>query len=368
MNEALRTRLTLDRARAAARTGDLDTALRLLDKLDPTAADAPDQTGTGTGAAADPASDPASPSASDSVPDSVPDSASDSASGAASSAVAVLDLRARVHAQRGELAEADRCWAAVQELLPGDAAAAEGRRTIARITAGRRRMRPLVSPGRAVLAAAAVTAVVLAGGAVVALGAAGRGAGAPASPVRADALAGRVAALEAALETERTALGRERAAVERERAELAAAEERRAAATDRLDAGLAAIAGRLSMPGVTVRRRSQDVYVRFDTGLFPRSADVSPRGRALLRGLGRRMAGMDVRITVVGHALPVPGGRTRGGSVVALGRALVAARHLAEGGGLPRTSFTLVSADQSDDPHRQPPRNRTVTLRITPQG
>ncbi|MEV0166551.1 hypothetical protein [Nonomuraea fuscirosea] len=360
MNEALRTRLTLDRARAAARTGDLDTALRLLDKLDPTAADAPDQTGTGTGAAADPASPSASDSASDSVPDSAP--------GAASSAVAVLDLRARVHAQRGELAEADRCWAAVQELSPGDAAAAEGRRTIARITAGRRRMRPLVRPGRAVLAAAAVTAVVLAGGAVVALGAAGRGAGAPASPVRADALAGRVAALEAALETERTALGRERAAVERERAELAAAEERRAAATDRLDAGLAAIAGRLSMPGVTVRRRSQDVYVRFDTGLFPRSADVSPRGRALLRGLGRRISGMDVRITVVGHALPVPGGRTRGGSVVALGRALVAARHLAEGGGLPRTSFTLVSADQSDDPHRQPPRNRTVTLRITPQS
>ncbi len=122
------------------------------------------------------------------------------------------------------------------------------------------------------------------------------------------------------------------------------------------------------MPGLTVRRRSRDVHVRFDTGLFPQGADVSPRGRAVLRGLGRRMAGMDVRITVVGHAVPVPGGRTRGGSVVALGRALVAARHLAEGGGLPRTSFTLVSADQSDNPHRQAPRNRTVTLRITPKG
>ncbi|MEV5895199.1 hypothetical protein [Nonomuraea fuscirosea] len=347
MSDALRIRLTLDRARAAARNGDLDTALRLLDKLDPTAADAPDQAGAGTGAAADPGSD------------------------GASSAVVVLDLRARVHAQRGELAEADRCWAAVQELSPGDAAAAEGRRTIERIGAGRRRVRPLVRPGRSVLAAAAVTAVVLAGGAVVALGAAGRGAGAPASPVRADALTGRVAALEAertAVEAERAAVEAERAAVERERAELAAAGERRTAAAVRLDAGLAAIAGRLSMPGVTVRRRSQDVYVRFATGLFPHSADVSPRGRALLRGLGRRMAGMDVRITVVGHALPVPGGRTRGGSVVALGRALVAARHLAEGGGLPRTSFTLISADQSDNPHRQPPRNRTVTLRITPQS
>ncbi|GAA1648195.1 hypothetical protein GCM10009733_051650 [Nonomuraea maheshkhaliensis] len=324
MSDALRTRLALDRARTAARTGDLDAALALLDSLDSTA-------GEDVGA--------------------------------------VLDLRARVHAQRGELDAADRCWAAVQELAPDDPAAAEGRRTIARITAGRRRTRPLVHPGRLAVAAAGVTAVVLTGGAVVALGSSG--AGSSASSVRADAPGGRAAALEAeraALGRERAAVAAERAAVERERAEVAAAEERRTAAAARLDARLAAITGRVSMPGLTVRRRSRDVQVRFDTGLFRQSADVSPRGRALLRALGRRMAGMDVRITVVGHAVPVPGGRTRGGSVVALGRALVAARHLAEGGGLPRTSFTLVSADQSDNPHRQATRNRTVTLRITPQG
>ncbi|MGH3242437.1 MAG: hypothetical protein ACRDNL_18820, partial [Spirillospora sp.] len=68
-SDALRAELTMDRARSAARAGDLDTALRLLSELDNAKAAGP----------------------------------------------AALDLLARVHAQRGEYKEADACWARVAE-------------------------------------------------------------------------------------------------------------------------------------------------------------------------------------------------------------------------------------------------------------
>ncbi|NJP97226.1 hypothetical protein HCN51_48720 [Nonomuraea sp. FMUSA5-5] len=347
MSDALRRRLAVDRARTAARSGDLDGAIRLLGEVGPPCADVPGYSGAG---------------------------GDEAARADQEGIVAVLDLRARLHARRGELAEADRCWAAVQDLVPGHPGAEAGRRTIEEIRSGRRRARPLMHAGWLGVVAAAVAVVTLATG-IVALGtgsegtiAQGRlttaiappGATAPpdatavpsatASPgaavSRADELREHIAAVEAgqAAEAERTA---------------------RQAASRRRE--LAAIARKLTMPGVLVRRRSQDVRVRFREGLFPVSTEISDAGPALLRALGRRIAGMKVDTTVVGHAVPVPGGRTSGGSVVALGRALVAARHLAEGGRLPVTAFTLVSADQADNPFRDPRRNRTVTLLITPR-
>jgi serine/threonine protein kinase len=58
-------------------------------------------------------------------------------------------------------------------------------------------------------------------------------------------------------------------------------------------------------------------------------------------------------------------GPTSGGSMVAMARALVAARELAQSSGLPLTAFTLVSADQSDVPcPADATRNRTVSLLI----
>jgi hypothetical protein len=73
-------------------------------------------------------------------------------------------------------------------------------------------------------------------------------------------------------------------------------------------------------------------------------------------------------VTVVGHVVAVPGGRIRGGSWVALARAQVVAARLAAESGLPLTSFTLRSADQTDGPHPWAARNRTVTLLIAAAG
>ncbi|TDD54108.1 hypothetical protein E1286_06300 [Nonomuraea terrae] len=310
MSEALRAQLTVSRARSAARAGDLDRAARLLDDLDGADADA-----------------------------------------------TVLDLRARLHAQRGELAEADRCWAAVQEIAPDDAAAAAGRRTIERIIAGRRRVRPLLQPGLLGAATAVVAVAALVAGVVVVQsgepGQPAMAARAEPAQIGSDAPAQRLKALEA----DRAAAARREQAAESRRAEQAARRERQ----------VAAIASRLAMPGVKVEPRRGHARVIFKSGLFPYSAEISETGAALLRKLGRRLARLDTTTTVVGHVVAVPGGRTEGGSVVALGRALVAARHLAEGGELALTSFTLVSADQSEGPFADAPRNRTVTLLVEPE-
>lgn len=104
----------------------------------------------------------------------------------------------------------------------------------------------------------------------------------------------------------------------------------------------------------------------FDNGLFVGDSQISRAGAALLTDVGRRLAGSPTRTTVVGHVVAVPGGRTSGGSTVALDRAEVAVAHLAAGSGLPLTAFALVSADQSDGPFPDAVRNRTVTLVVAP--
>jgi type VI secretion system protein ImpK len=302
---ALDAEFVVARARAASRRGDLDEAARLLRDLDATAA----------------------PSA------------------------AVLDLLARVHAQRGELAEADACWARVQAVDPDDADAAAGRALIAEIDSKRRRTRPVLHPARAVLLAAALAGVIAAG-AVIWSGPINAApppdqltAGGPDAAARlqdeirrADELERRVATLEA---------------------------ERDGSATRLADA-VDALARDLAMPGVLLEKRPDAVRVVFEEGLFSRSDEITPAGAAMLSELGRRLAGMDVSTTVVGHAVAVPGGPASGGSVVALARALVAARELADASGVPLTSFTLVSADQAQGPFPDPARNRTVTLLVTP--
>ncbi|UWE10640.1 hypothetical protein [Actinacidiphila bryophytorum] len=81
----------------------------------------------------------------------------DTLGGSGSADPAVLDLLARIHAQRGELAAADALWARVEEGDPRPAAATAagaGRRRIAAVQAGRARP----SAGRRVAAAAVVAA------------------------------------------------------------------------------------------------------------------------------------------------------------------------------------------------------------------
>lgn len=252
---------------------------------------------------------------------------------------AALDLRARVHAQRGELAEADRCWARVQELTPADEVAAHGRRLIEKIQSGHRRPRPLVTTGRA-------TAVVLVGA------------------VLAGTWLTSNQDVPPPAANEQPRLHQE---IEDLRDRLAALDEERATAATRRTRTLDAIAAALTMPGLRAERRADDVRLVFDAALFgPNGVTVNRPGAALLTELGRKLAGIDIRTTVVGHAVAVPGSTPSGGAPIALDRAQAAAEHLARGGNLPLTAFTLVSADQAEGPHPDVARNRTVTLLITP--
>jgi hypothetical protein len=288
-------------AHSAARAGDLDQAAELLDGLDSSSAET----------------------------------------------ISTLDLRARVHAQRGEFAEADRCWAAVARLAPDDPAASAGRRTIARITEGKRRASPLIHRGWA----CAVIAVLLTGGLLTG-GAAWWSAQHRAS--KATSAADRAQITEA----------NQRAGALQRRFDTLDAD--RAAAKARRSSELNALASAFTMPGVQVQRGSANVQLVFTTGLFPQSTEISHQAQAMLTDVGHRLAEAAVATTVVGHAVAVPGGPASGGSLVALVRAGVAAQILAQAADLPLTAFTVTSGDQTANPFPDPARNRTVTLVLTP--
>jgi hypothetical protein len=262
---------------------------------------------------------------------------------------AALDLLARIRAQQGRWRDADEQWARVQVIDPGHAGAADGRRAVAAILAGERRNRPVAQPVR-VAAAGGVLAVALVAGAVAVI--ASPSPDAPGAAAPAPTAVPTPTAVVRAAELER---------------QLARIEADRAAAAQRLAARLDAIARGITMPGVIVKRRPDSVEVYFRKGLFVSDAWLTSDGADLLAAVGRRLAGLDVAVTVVGHSVPVPGGRTSGGSGTALSRARVAARELAEAGDLPLTAFTLRSADQSDGPFPQAARNRTASLVLAPR-
>ena len=240
--------LDLDRARQAARSGDLDGALALL---------------------------------------------------AGAESVAALDLRARVRAQRGEFAEADATWERVLALDPDHEGAAAGRKAIAA-----RPRRRLLAP-----AVGGVVVLMLLGGAVWWA----RPSGPPPSQ-----------ALPAATPTAAPVTPSPSAPPS-------------PSAGDRL-------AARLEGPDRTVTRAGEDVRVVFDDGLFSRGEVLAPEAAGTLGRVGRALRGTDVTVTVVGHVVSVAGGRTSGGSTVALARAQVAAARLSAASRLPLTAFTLVSA------------------------
>ncbi|WP_405821769.1 hypothetical protein OG705_18500 [Streptomyces sp. NBC_00838] len=322
--------LTVNRAHSAARAGDLDLAARLL---------------AGLGGRDVPDADHAT-------------------------VLAALNLRAKVHAQRGELTEADACWSRVEALAPGDPDAAAGRRTLAKIAAGRRHARPVVHTGRVAVVAAALAGAALIGGGGWLLANGGDG-----DRQSSDSVA------EADTGSERLREESRRADALKER--LAAIEAGDTAAAARRDSTLDAVAKRLAMPGVEIRRHADDVQLVFSTGVFPYDSVIGAQGASALTEIGRRLAdlesgtgtgagaGAGVETTVVGHSVAVPGGAPSGGSVVALNRARVAAQYLAQDSDLRLTDFRLVSADQRRGPfpptEANAPRNRTVTLLITPK-
>jgi hypothetical protein len=104
----------------------------------------------------------------------------------------------------------------------------------------------------------------------------------------------------------------------------------------------------------------------FTAGLFTSDLRLADGARTVLRTVGGRLRQAGVTVTVVGHTVPVAGGRTSGGSTTAYARAQTVAGHLSTSSGLPLTTFTLATADQSQGPWPEPDRNRTVTLLLRP--
>ncbi|CAL9292049.1 tetratricopeptide repeat protein [Streptomyces sp. SudanB52_2052] len=248
----------------------------------------------------------------------------------------VLDLRARLHAQRGETAEAAECWRRVLARRPDDPEARAGLARLGRTgpaaALGRHRTRTAL-----VAAVCVVTAAVT--GVVTALD----------EPARTDT--DRAAGPETPGTRATPAPGRQRDPDEARRA-----------------TALASLARDLRAPGLRVTTRADSVEVAFTEGLFSEGTRLTPTGAQRLAELGERLAGQESAITVHGHAAVVPGAPRSGGSVVALWRALVAARELSTATGKPLTAFTTDSADQRDAPYPDDPaRNRTVTVVLTPR-
>ncbi|GGX07003.1 tetratricopeptide repeat protein [Streptomyces lomondensis] len=250
----------------------------------------------------------------------------------------VLDLRARVHAQRGETAEAAECWRQVLARQPEDP---EARAGLARLG----RTGPAAALGRhrtrtALVAAVCVVTAVVAG--VV-------GTLDEPRPARADT--DRAAGPETPGPSGTPAPGQQQDPDEARRA-----------------TALAALARDLRAPGLRVTPHGDSVEVAFTEGLFSEGTRLTPAGAERLAVLGERLAGRPAAVTVHGHAAVVPGAPRSGGSVVALWRALVAARELSAASGKPLTAFTTDSADQRDAPYPgDPARNRTATVVITPR-
>lgn len=257
----------------------------------------------------------------------------------------VLDLLARIAAQQKRWADADAYWSRVLDARPDDAAATAGRETVAAIRAGRRRSRPVLP---IVGAAAGVVAVAVLVAGVVQLGGGTSPVAQPSTPV---------ATVDNSAQERADRLARQLAAIEAQRRAAAAA----------LAGKLAALEAKVAGPGLIVQRQPGGIRVLFEEGLFVRGAELTPDGRDALVALGKRLAGLDVAVTVTGHSVVVPGSSSSGGSGTALLRARTATQQLSRASGFPLTSFALQSGDQRVAPFRTAAQNRTVSLLLTPR-
>jgi hypothetical protein len=238
-----------------------------------------------------------------------------------------LDLLARVHAQRGDLAAAHATWSRVLADDPAHPSALAGTKLIAEIKEGKRRARPLP------VAVVAGSAAVVVAAAVATLISLPRNEEPP------------VAAPPTQVTTQPVA--------------------ETPAAPDPRPALMAA----LTNPDVALQPHADGVRVVFRQGMFlPDSTQLSRDGRRQLEQWGQLLRGKNVRVMVYGHGVVVPGSPATGGSATAVERAAAAVEMLASAGDLPATAFVVRSADQADAPHAggDPALNRTVTLVVTP--
>ncbi|MFC4628304.1 OmpA family protein [Promicromonospora alba] len=275
----------------------------------------------------------------------------DAVGGQDSDDVAVLDLLARVHAQRGDLTRADACWARVERLDPEHAGALDGRRRIRTMWSGKR-------PGGGLMLGAAAACLLLAGGGVATGWAlASRPADQQADP----AVAQELTQLRHDLNQIRTATPPP--------SDGATAE-----GTTSREAALREVRDALGDPRWTTTLDARSVLVTFRDPVFEAGgAETSRGGAGTLTSLAGRLRDLaDVEVTVVGHTsdtAPVPGSRYRDNAEVSLARALAAAQVVSSGSGIPLSAIDVAGAGDVDPPYPNTDeanrtRNQTVTVAI----
>lgn len=258
----------------------------------------------------------------------------------------VLDLLARIHAQRGEFADADDCWARAQRAGGDGAAARSGRRRLARLLARRARNHPLRA-GVALAAAAAIGA----GGIAAIQHYPVRGSDVSA---RLDALRGEQQRLSGQVSS--VADRFDRAVVERE------------GTLRDLATALAAEPALRPYPGPDA------VTVVFPGGMFSVGTALAADGATALDRFATVLPAFAdrVSVTVTGHTEAATVSPTLGYTdavELGLARARAAAEYLAVADGLPLPMFLLASAGATAPPFPDgtaegPQANRTVTITL----
>lgn len=275
----------------------------------------------------------------------------DAVGGQHSDDVEVLDLLARVHAQRGDLARADACWARVEDLDPEHTGARDGRRRIRAMWSGKR-----TGGGLVLVGAAAACLLLASGGVATGWALASRPADQQADP----AVAQELARLRHDLSQIRTA--------------TPPPSDGATPGTTAREAALREVRDALGDPRWTTTLDARSVLVTFRDPVFEAGgAETSRSGADTLTSLAGLLGDLaDVEVTVVGHTsdtAPVPGSRYLDNAEVSLARALAAAQVISSGGGIPLSAVDVAGAGDVDPPYPNSDeanraRNQTVTVAI----
>lgn len=278
----------------------------------------------------------------------------------------VLDLLARLHAQQGELAEADACWARALDAGPDPATATRaraGRRRIAALQA--RRYGP--SAGRRLTRAALVLAVAgaVVAGTLVWLGS-GEGSGAATEEDLA-ALRNLQSRLSQRIDELTDSLNGDLDQLKGDIDDVANSQQRSASE----------LAEDLDGPGTTVTRQDDALLITFDDGLFAadgQDTTLTAEGRDALEDVATRLrkAAVAGPVVVTGHTDDTPlSSASPYSDRVNLGyaRAQTAAEEIAGASSISLDSIGIRSRGTTDPPFPNDSaanraRNNTVTLLI----
>lgn len=253
--------------------------------------------------------------------------------------VAYLDLRARIHAQQGQLEEADSCWARAEQLQPGQPEFTAARRRIARM-----RERNGGSRGRHLPVFAWLRYLVFL------------------------AVAAVVVALLVGIRSEVNGTRSTQETIKQRLAQINQGQSPRPSSSP-ADV-LVGISRQAHLPGVDVKRLPNEVVITFRSGLFSTGTTLTPQGRTTLERLGARLRPYadQILIAVAGYTDATPVGIDSGyGSNAQLSdvRAADVEEVLRANSGIPTASFSTLGLGSSMPLFKQSARNRTANLRIS---